>query len=116
MAVKKILLLGNHLLRSRCKPVKNFSDKSTRVAIRNLSDTLDHFRSRHRFGRGIAAPQIGLSVRIIFVRLNGLGALINPTIIKRSKKKVKLWDDCFSFPDILVRVTPPRVGRGFLSG
>ncbi len=105
MAVKKILLLGNPLLRVRCKPVKNFSSRSTHVAICNLSDTLDDFRSRRRFGRGIAAPQIGLSVRIIFIRLNGLGALINPKIIKRSKKKVKLWDDCFSFPDILVRVS-----------
>ena len=36
--------------------------------------------------------------------MNELGPLINPKITKRSKKKFTLWDDCFSFPDILVGV------------
>jgi peptide deformylase len=104
MAVKKILLLGNPALRSKCIPVKNSSSKSTRAIIQNLRDTLDDFRLRHSFGRGIAAPQIGSAVRIIFIRLNELGTLINPKITKRSKKKFTLWDDCFSFPGILVGV------------
>ena len=104
MAVKKILLLGNPVLRSKCKPIKNCSSKSTRATIQNLRDTLDDFHSRHAFGRGIAAPQIGSTVRIIFIRLNDFGPLINPKITKRSKKKFMLWDDCFSFPDILVQV------------
>jgi N-formylmethionyl-tRNA deformylase len=119
MAVKKILLLGNPILRSRCKPVKDYSSESTRSTIHNLRDTLDDFRSRHGFGRGIAAPQIGSTVRVIYISLNSLGALINPKIIKRSKKMfevwddcfshtsnifLQVWDDCFSLPDILVRV------------
>jgi peptide deformylase len=104
MAVKKILLLGNPILRSKCKPVKDCSSESTRATIHNLRDTLDDFRSRHGFGRGIAAPQIGSTVRVVYIRLNGLGALINPKIIKRSTRMFELWDDCFSFPDILVRV------------
>ncbi len=104
MAVKKILLLGNPVLRSKCKPVKNCSSKSTRATIQNLRDTLDDFRSQHTFGRGIAAPQIGSRLRIIFIRLNDLGTLINPKITKRSKKKFMIWDDCFSFPDILVQL------------
>ena len=104
MAVKKILLLGNPILRSKCKAVRDCSSASTSTAIRNMRDTLADFRSRHAFGRGIAAPQIGLQVRIIFIGLGGLGPLINPKITKRSKKKLTLWDDCFSFPDILVKV------------
>jgi len=104
MAVKKILLLGNPVLRSKCRIIRDCSSASTRAAIRNLRDTLEDFRSRHAFGRGIAAPQIGLPVRIIFIGLDWLGPLINPKITKRSKKKIILWDDCFSFPDILVRV------------
>ncbi|MGA9408593.1 MAG: peptide deformylase [Bacteroidota bacterium] len=104
MAVKTILLLGNPFLRQRCKPAKNFSSRSTSATMKNLSDTLEDFRSRHAFGRGITAPQIGSNARIIFIGLNGLGALVNPKIIKRGKKKIELWDDCFSFPDILVRV------------
>jgi peptide deformylase len=104
MAVKKILLLGNSILRKKCTPVKDCTSQSTRSIVRNLHDTLEDFRSRRGFGRGIATPQIGSKVRIIFIRLNGIGPLINPKIIKRSKTKFTLWDDCFSFPDILVRV------------
>ena len=104
MAIKKILLLGNPLLRAKCKPVKDCSSRSTRATIKNLRDTLRDFRARHHFGRGIAAPQIGSRAKIIFIGLGGLGALINPTIVKRSREKVELWDDCFSFPGILVKV------------
>ncbi|MGA7161829.1 MAG: peptide deformylase [Bacteroidota bacterium] len=104
MAVKKILLLGEPVLRVRCKPVRDFSSRFMRTTIQNLSDTLDDFRSQHAFGRGIAAPQIGSDARIIFIRLNGLGALINPKIFRHGKRKIELWDDCFSFPDILVKV------------
>ncbi len=104
MAVKKILLLGNPGLRLKCRPVRNCLSTSTRAAIRNLRDTLDDFRARHSFGRGNAAPQIGSQFRIIFIGLDGFGPLINPTITRYSKKKFTSWDDCFSLPDILVRV------------
>lgn len=70
----------------------------------DLRDTLVDFRKHHRFGRGIAASQIGLTECIIYIRSGKLGALINPKIIKRSKQMLELWDDCFSFPDILVKV------------
>jgi peptide deformylase len=65
---------------------------------------LADFRARHGFGRGIAAPQIGMSRQIVFINLDYQGALINPRIIQRSRKTFTLWDDCFSFPDILVKV------------
>jgi peptide deformylase len=104
MAVRKILLLGNPILRARCSAVKEFSSKETQRTIVDLRDTLDDFRNRHGFGRGIAAPQIGATLSIIFIRLGGLDALINPKVIKRSTQMIELWDDCFSFPDILVKV------------
>ena len=104
MAVRKILLLGNPNLRIRCSRVKDFSSKDTRATIADLRDTLDDFRMRRGFGRGIAAPQIGSRLRIIFIRIGDLGAMINPVIIERSKRSFELWDDCFSFPEILVRV------------
>jgi len=59
---------------------------------------------RYGFGRGIAAPQIGVTRRIIFVRIDKPIVLVNPQIKKRSKEKMILWDDCFSFRDILVKV------------
>jgi peptide deformylase len=104
MAVRRILLLGNPILRTRCSAVKDFSSKETRNTIVDLRDTLVDFQKRCGFGRGIAAPQIGSTLNIIFVRLGRLGVLINPKIIKRSTQMIELWDDCFSFPDILVKV------------
>jgi peptide deformylase len=104
MAARKIRLLGDPVLRKKCRLVKRYSSPVVRRTIRDLRDTLDDFRSRHGFGRGIAAPQIGAAFKIIFIRTHHLGPLINPKITKRSKRTFKVWDDCFSFPDLLVEV------------
>jgi len=104
VSVKEILLLGNPLLRERCSPVRNVHSEETVQTIADLRDTLASFRSAHAFGRGIAAPQIGVTRQIIFIDFEYTGPLINPKITKRSRKRFRLWDDCFSFPDILARV------------
>lgn len=101
MAVREILLLGNPLLRQRCSNVKTPVSDQTLSTVADLRDTLASFRASHGFGRGIAAPQIGSTERIIYVNTDYTGALINPTIVSRSRKKFRLWDDCFSFPDLL---------------
>lgn len=104
MAIKEILLLGNPMLRKKCEKVKNFSDPVLLQNINDLKDTLQNFRTTHGFGRGIAAPQIGFTQQVIFINIDNPMALMNSKIIKRSKAMMMLWDDCFSFPDILVRV------------
>ncbi len=104
MAVRKIALLGNPILRTKCNRVKDCSSKAVQKTIRDLRDTLDDFRSSHGFGRGIAAPQISSKLKIIFIRLHRLGAFVNPKITKHSRQTFMVWDDCFSFPDLLVRV------------
>lgn len=104
MAIQPIRLLGDPLLRTKCAVVRDFSSASVRDTIADLRDTLKDFRSRKGFGRGIAAPQIGVLQRIIYVDFEYSGPLINPKIVSRSKGKFELWDDCFSFPDFLVRV------------
>ena len=104
MAVRDILLLGNPVLRVECQKVKDFSDPTFKQTIVDLRDTLADFRKRRGFGRGIAAPQIGVTRRIIFVNIDAPIVLVNPEIIKRSKEKMLLWDDCFSFPDLIVKV------------
>ncbi len=105
MPVRDILLLGNPILRERCAPVTNVRADEVRSTIADLRDTLADFRSRHGFGRGIAAPQIGCTQQIIYLDFEYRGALINPQITRRSRKTFLLWDDCFSFPDILVKVS-----------
>lgn len=104
MAVKEILLLGNPVLRQKCSPVKDTGSGDVKALVANLRDTLQDFRRRKGFGRGIAAPQIGSTKQVVYIDFEYTGPLINPKIVRRSKKKFTLWDDCFSFPDILVQV------------
>jgi peptide deformylase len=104
MAVKQILLLGNPVLRLRSSAVKDAADPEIRGTVEDLEDTLNDFRSRFGFGRGIAAPQIGVSRRLILIDIEGLVAMLNPRITGRSREVMVLWDDCFSFPDLLVKV------------
>jgi peptide deformylase len=104
MAIREILLLGNPQLWQPSAPVADVHSRETREVIRDLSETLQDFRARQGFGRAIAAPQIGASRRIIFMNAGRPLALINPAIIAASDEQMELWDDCFSFPDLMVRV------------
>lgn len=104
MPAREILLLGNPILRQKCARVPRGPDPDIGVLITDLRDTLMAFRSKHGFGRGIAAPQIGSTRQVIYIDFEFQGPLINPRITERSKRTFMLWDDCFSFPDILVKV------------
>ena len=108
MPRREILQLGNPLLWQKSVPVADIAASDTQAIICDLSDTLSGFRERTGFGRGIAAPQIGALQRIIFVRMQPTGftdALVNPAIVWSSPQRIELWDDCFSFPDLMVRVS-----------
>jgi peptide deformylase len=75
----------------------------------DLRDTLHEFQRMHGFGRGISAVQIGVAERIIYIEFEGRAySLINPEIRHLSPDKFTLWDDCFSFPDLLVRLERSR--------
>lgn len=107
MARQDILQLGNPLLLEKSVRIDEFSAADTQSLVRDLSDTLASFREATGYGRGIAAPQIGILKRAIFIRMQPTGfcsALLNPEIIWSSDQQMELWDDCFSFPDLLVRV------------
>ena len=107
MASRDILHLGNPTLWQKSERVSDISTTETAVLIRDLSDTLASFREATGYGRGIAAPQIGSLKRMIFIRMQPAGfagPLINPEIVWASDQTMELWDDCFSFPDLMVRV------------
>jgi peptide deformylase len=104
MAAREILLLGNPVLRERCRKVRSAEAPQVRAVVTDLRDTLHQFRRDRGFGRAIAAPQIGAAERIIYVDYEFSGAMINPLITRRSRRKFLLWDDCFSFPDLVVKV------------
>jgi len=63
------------------------------------------FRAQHNFGRAIAAPQIGVAQRFIALALPDAPRLmVNPAVTWRSDASFAMWDDCMSFPSLLVRV------------
>ena len=102
----RVLILGDPLLRTKSEAVTNFSSDETRRVFRELKDELEDFRKEHGFGRGIAAIQIGITKRIIALNLGeGSFCIVNPEITHKSEKTFTLWDDCMSFPDLVVKVS-----------
>src|SRR5688500_7262016 len=100
-----VLLLGDPRLRVRSADV----DAYDADAFDSLAATLDAFRKQHGFGRAISAPQIGIAQRFIAVNLGrGTFFVVNPVITWRSEETFTMWDDCMSFPDLLVRVERVR--------
>src|SRR5258708_3333449 len=107
MPSQEILQLGNPVLWEKSRAVDDVSSGKIRTLIRDLSDTLAGFREATGYGRGIAAPQIGVLRRVIFIRMQPegfSGPFVNPQIVWSSTDSFEVWDDCFSFPDLMVRV------------
>jgi peptide deformylase len=100
-----ILPLGDPRLRVTCAPVTDVRDPAFLAENARLQAVLDAFRKAHGFGRGVAAPQIGVPKRFIAVNLGqGTRTLINPEFTWKSPGTFTLWDDCMCFPWLLVRV------------
>ena len=110
MPVRPILQLGDPLLREKCSRVSDASAAEIRDLVCDLADTLAHWRAETGYGRGIAAPQIGVLQRVIFLKLPGAEPwpLINPEIIRRSGEKIIVWDACLSFLSIFMHVERHR--------
>ena len=110
MAVRTVLQLGDPGLRKVAKKVGDPAEAEIRALVEDLSDTLAYWRATTGYGRGIAAPQIGANVRVIFLRLPGEAAwpLVNPEIAWRSEAKIVVWDACLSFLSIFMQVERHR--------
>lgn len=110
MPVRPILQLGNPLLREQCSRVEEPTSPEIKDLVRDLEETLDFWRSQTGYGRGIAAPQIGVLLRVIFLKLPGVEGwpLINPEIIHASEEKIVAWDACLSFLSIFMQVERRR--------
>jgi peptide deformylase len=101
----EILRLGDPRLRQASAPVAEFRDPAFLSNQRRLHSTLVAFRQANGFGRAISAPQIGVPQRFIAMNL-GVGPLllVNPEIVWTSSETFTMWDDCMSFPTLLVRL------------
>jgi peptide deformylase len=91
MPIRSVLQLGTPSLWEPSGPVADPRDPAIAALIQDLHDTLLHWRASTSYGRGIAAPQIGVPRRVVVVDLGERWPLINAQIVRRS-------------PETLVRV------------
>ena len=107
MPVREIITLGHPTLWKKAEHVKKINDGNIVTLINDLRDTLVNFREENGFGRGIAAPQINVLNRVIYITMpdeSFEGPLVNPEIVASEGELTPVWDDCFSLPGLKVRV------------
>ena len=104
MTVRDILQLGNPQLYEVSKAVERSELESLQPVITDLHDTMMVFRQTWGAGRAIAAPQIGVMKRLIYMHIDHPVVFINPQFAVKSEEVFDVWDDCMSFPELLVKV------------
>jgi peptide deformylase len=114
MAVRRVLKMGEPLLRSVAQPVTRF-DADLAALIADMDETM-----RALNGAGIAAPQIGVSVRAVIFELDDnpryshiapvpYTVLINPLVTPLDAEQDEGWEGCLSVPGM--RGLVPRYRR-----
>jgi peptide deformylase len=102
--VKEILLLGNPKLYEISEPVSQAELGGQKEVVNDLHDTLIDFRERYGAGRAIAAPQIGVMKRLLYMFIDKPVVFINPELRDLNPEMMTVWDDCMCFPELLVKV------------
>ena len=93
MAVREIRLYGDPVLRTVCDPIGAVDDK-VKALIQDLIDT-----TKLPGRAGVAAPQIGVSLRAFSYNVDGkVGYVINPEIVEVGGEKVLVDEGCLSVP------------------
>jgi peptide deformylase len=103
---REILQLGNPTLRQLARPVEDLQDPALQRLIDELIETLTASG-----GVGIAAPQVGLSLRLVIVASHPTPRypyapempplpLLNPQIVSHSNEVEKGWEGCLSVPGV----------------
>jgi peptide deformylase len=103
-SIADILLLGDPRLYEQCAPVLEADLPLVAGWVADLHAVMEDIRATYHFGRGIAAPQIGVMKRLVYLNIDRPLILLNPKLVELSESTFELWDDCMSFPNLLVRV------------
>jgi peptide deformylase len=114
MTVRRVLKMGEPLLQTVAAPVTRF-DAELLALIADMDDTM-----RALSGAGIAAPQIGVSVRVVIFELKDnpryphitpvpYTVLVNPLVTPLSAEQDEGWEGCLSVPGM--RGLVPRYRR-----
>ena len=103
-ALSFIRRFGDPVLKSRATPVDRFDD-ALRAQVSRMGGLM-----HDAYGVGLAAPQLGISQRLLVYRLGHeapLVALVNPEIEWSSEEQEVLEEGCLSIPGIHVAVARP---------
>jgi len=111
MAILKVAVLGNPILRIPAEPVKNIQAPEIQRLIDDMVETMREYR-----GVGLAAPQVHRSLQIAVVEAEEnrdaaggssrpLTVLINPRILPVTERMEEDWEGCLSIPDLRGRVS-----------
>ncbi|MFZ0008052.1 MAG: peptide deformylase [Steroidobacteraceae bacterium] len=114
MAVRPVLKMGEPLLRAVAAPVTRFDDELVSL-VADMDETM-----RHLSGAGIAAPQIGVSLRVVIFELKDnpryphltpvpYTVLVNPQLTPLGPEEDEGWEGCLSVPGM--RGLVPRFRR-----
>jgi peptide deformylase len=120
MAIRPVLRMGDPLLLQKAAHVEMFDTLELHSLIQDMEDTMAHMN-----GAGIAAPQIGVSMRVVIF---GVGAnprypdaeqvpytvLINPLLTPVGESMEEGWEGCLSVPGM--RGIVPRYERLHYTG
>jgi peptide deformylase len=102
--VNDLLVLGNPLLYEISEEVESHELPLVREWVRDLHDVMEDIRAKYNFGRAIAAPQLGIMKRLIYMNIDKPMVFINPKITNKSPEMFEVWDDCMCFPNLFVKV------------
>ncbi len=103
-----LLLLGDPRLYETCEPVLKTELPLVAGWVADLDNVMNEIRLKYNFGRAIAAPQLGIMKRLIYMNIDRPVVFINPELSDLSRDMFELWDDCMSFPNLLVKVKRHR--------
>jgi peptide deformylase len=99
-----LLVLGDERLYQTCEEVTEKDLDDLPFWVSDLDNVMKEIRKKYNFGRAIAAPQLGIMKRLIYMNIDKPIVFINPEIHLLSDEKFEVWDDCMSFPNLFVKV------------
>jgi peptide deformylase len=102
--LRDLLLLGNPKLYEVSEPVLKSELPLVKEWVADLHHVMQEIRAKYNFGRAIAAPQLGIMKRVIYMNIDKPVVFINPEFTYLSEHLFEVWDDCMCFPNLLVKV------------
>ncbi len=115
MALKEILIYGHPVLREKAEPIDNLNGQLIQLA-KDMHETMVA-----AYGLGLAAPQLGISQRLIIIgdvqdpKSEQFTAIINPEVVESYGGEEPFEEGCLSIPEVRGEVIRPKkvIVRGY---